>query len=237
MATECRALRPIDLARAAGISVQQVRNYADAGLLPPAPRSPSGYRRFDARHRDALLTYRALARGYGPATARAIMWAVHDGDVSRALTIVDEGHALLHRQREDLAAAAGALEAVAEQVPPSRETPRTGLRIGEVASLLRLRASALRVWEDAGLLTPRREHGTKYRSYGPADVRDARMIAILRQSHYPLAQIRPVLDGLRESGSSAALRDAIARRGQALTSRSAAVLGGDSRLHAYLGQG
>ena len=50
-------LRPVDLARAGGISTQQVRNYADAGVLPPAPRTPSGYRVFTAEHRRALLTY------------------------------------------------------------------------------------------------------------------------------------------------------------------------------------
>ncbi|MFD2352022.1 MerR family DNA-binding transcriptional regulator [Nonomuraea ferruginea] len=54
-------MRPIDLARAAGLSTQQIRNYADDGVLPPTPRTPAGYRRFDARHRQALLTYRALA--------------------------------------------------------------------------------------------------------------------------------------------------------------------------------
>lgn len=52
-------LRPIDLARAAGISTQQVRNYADTGILPPVLRTSTGYRRFDAEHRRALLTYRA----------------------------------------------------------------------------------------------------------------------------------------------------------------------------------
>ena len=38
------ALCTIDLARAAGISVQQVHNYEALGLLPPVSRSKSGYR-------------------------------------------------------------------------------------------------------------------------------------------------------------------------------------------------
>ena len=38
------SLRPIDLARSTGISVQQVHNYEAWGLLPPASRSKSGYR-------------------------------------------------------------------------------------------------------------------------------------------------------------------------------------------------
>lgn len=65
MSSAKAGLRPIDLARMAGISTQQIRNYADAGILPPAPRTPAGYRRFEARHGKALLTYRTLARGYG----------------------------------------------------------------------------------------------------------------------------------------------------------------------------
>ncbi len=77
MSPKDTSLRPIDLARASGVSTQQVRNLLDAGVLPPAPRTTTGYRRFDERHRRALLAYHALAEGYGPRTARAIMQAVH----------------------------------------------------------------------------------------------------------------------------------------------------------------
>ncbi len=59
------SLRTIDLARAAGISVQQVRNYEALGLLPPASRSKSGYRLYTQRHLAALKTARGLVGGYG----------------------------------------------------------------------------------------------------------------------------------------------------------------------------
>ena len=39
-------LRATDLARRGGVSVQQVRNYVDQGVLPPVERLPSGYRVF-----------------------------------------------------------------------------------------------------------------------------------------------------------------------------------------------
>ncbi|GAA3133417.1 MerR family transcriptional regulator [Planomonospora alba] len=228
-----RALRPVDLARLVGISAQQVRNYADTGVLPPAPRTPNGYRRFDDRHRRALLAYRALARGYGSDTARSIMQAVHTGDLPGALALVDAGHAALHEQRLALRAAGEALEAVAGQVP-GPPSPRAGLRIGELAAHLGVRASALRVWEAAGLLAPGREPGTGYRRFGPAEVRDARMIAMLRQSRHSLERIRPVLEGLRRTGSTEALRAAIAERGAELTRRAAAMLEGSARLHHYV---
>ncbi len=235
MSGEEAGLRPIDLARMAGISAQQIRNYEEAGILPPAPRTPAGYRTFGAGHRRALLAYRALAKGYGLHTAQAIMRAVHAGDVPGALTLVNAGHAALHEQRLSLQRASDALEAIAGQgADPSAPVPRSGVRIGEVAARLGVRTSALRVWESAGLLTPQREPGTGYRCFGPADVRDARIVATLRQSHYPLPQIRPILDGLRRTGSSDALRAALAQRRAALTQQTAAMLEGSSHLHHYL---
>ncbi|MEV0322879.1 MerR family DNA-binding transcriptional regulator [Streptomyces sp. NPDC050658] len=230
------ALRPVDLARAAGISTQQIRNYADAGILPPASRTPAGYRRFDTGHRRALLAYRALLPGYGLYAAQAIMRAVHADDLPLALTLIDEGHAALHEQRRALHAAGEALEAVAKETPEDASQPSESshLRIGEVAALLGVRTSALRVWESAGLLAPQREPGTHYRWFGPTDVRDARIVSILRQGHYPLPQIQAVLDGLRETGSPDALRAAIAQRLAALTRRGGAMLEASGLLHAYV---
>jgi DNA-binding transcriptional MerR regulator len=43
-------LRPVDLAREHGLSAQAIRNYDDAGILPPAERNPTGYRRYTDLH-------------------------------------------------------------------------------------------------------------------------------------------------------------------------------------------
>ncbi len=227
-----RRLRTVDLARAVGLSTQQVRNYEGAGVLPPAGRTDAGYRVFGERHRDALLTYRALQPGYGAVTATRVMRAVHDGDVAAALALVDAAHAALHEERGSLRAAREALEALAggETAAPSPHR----LRIGEVAALIGVRTSALRVWEEAGLLVPGREHGTGYRVYGPADVRDARVVRALRRSHHLFDRIRPVLDDLRREGSTEALRAAVEARGQVLTARTRSMLAGAAALHAYL---
>ncbi|GAA4289831.1 MerR family transcriptional regulator [Streptomyces violaceoruber] len=237
MSNRERRLRTVDLARAVGLSTQQVRNYEDAGVLPPAGRTDAGYRVFGERHRDALLTYRALQPGYGAVTATRVMRAVHAGDVAGALALVDAAHAALHEERVALRAAGEALEELSgrDAAPPPRsgDGPH-GLRIGEVAVLVGVRTSALRVWEAAGLLVPGREHGTGYRVYGPADVRDARVVRTLRRSHHLFEQIRPVLEDLRRAGSGAALRAAVEARGRALTVRTRSMLAGAAALHAYL---
>ncbi|WLW53040.1 MerR family transcriptional regulator [Streptomyces sp. YU58] len=226
-------IRPVDLARLAGVSTQQIRNYEEGGVLPPAERTASGYRTFRDLHRQALLTYRTLLKGYGHPTANRIMRTLHSGDVPAALALVDAAHATLNSERNALRATSEAVQALAGAAPP--EVPRSGLRIGEVAALLGVRPSALRVWEAAGLLTPPRERGTSYRTYGPADVRDARIILTLRRSHYLLAQIRPVLEELRREGGSEALGAAIAARAEALAARTRAMLEGAGALYGYLG--
>ncbi|MGY1439015.1 MerR family transcriptional regulator [Streptomyces reniochalinae] len=249
-------LRSVDLARAVGISTQQVRNYEEAGVLPPATRTPSDYRAFTERHRAALLTFRALAGGYGVVRARHIMVAVHAGEVPEALALVDAVHAELHEQRLSLRAAGEALAEVVRQGPgeapsPPRAAsppgagssphalrraspPASSLRVGELAHQLGVRPSTLRVWESAGLLRPHRDAATGYRLFGPAQAREARLVALLRQSRYPLPQIRPVLDGLREAGSTEELRAALDRRATELTARTTAMLEGSGLLHAYL---
>ncbi|GAA1662758.1 GNAT family N-acetyltransferase [Fodinicola feengrottensis] len=227
-------LRPVDLAELVGVSTQQVRNYQDAGVLPPVPRTAAGYRTFDERHSQAMLTYRALIRGYGPAAAQAIMRAVQAGDLPGALAVIDASHAALHDQRRSLREVDEALEAVAEQFPDTSALPRSGLRIGEVAAYLGVRTSALRVWENSGLLTPERERGTRYRRYSADDVRDARMVVMLRQGRYPLPQVRAILAGLREAGSSDALRAAIAQRREGLARQARVMLESSSSLHHYL---
>ena len=227
-------LRPVDLARRAGVSTQLVRNYEAAGVLPPTPRSESGYRQYDQRHMEALLTYRALAPGFGPLDATTIMRAVHDGDHALALRVVDASHAALHEQRLATDAMSEALGAAAEQFLDSEPLPGPALLVGELARQLGIRTSALRVWESAGLLAPTRERGTNYRRYSPMQIRDARIINMLRQGRYGFDQIRPVLDGLRRTGSTEALRAAVAERRAAHDRRTRAMLHGAALLHAYL---
>lgn len=227
-------LRPVDLARRAGVSTQLVRNYEALGVLPPAPRTASGYRQYDQRHLDALLTYRALAPGFGPESSRTIMRAVHDGDVALALRVVDATHAALHEQRLATDAMSEALGAAAEQFRAPEPPRGPALLVGELARHLGVRTSALRVWEAAGLLEPARERWTNYRRYTPDQVRDARIITMLRQGRYSFDQIRPVLDGLRRTGSTEALRAAVAERRAAHDRRTRAMLHGAALLHSYL---
>lgn len=66
--------------------------------------------------------------------------------------------------------------------------------IGEFARLSRLSARALRIYDELGLLAPARvDEDSGYRFYEPGQLGQARLIAALRQLHFPLAEIKAIL--------------------------------------------
>lgn len=70
----------------------------------------------------------------------------------------------------------------------------TLLSIGAFARLSRLSAKALRRYDELDLLAPERvDPDSGYRWYGPGQLEQARLIAVLRRIGVPLAQVKPLL--------------------------------------------
>lgn len=221
-----RSLRPVDLARPHGLSSQAVRNYEDQGILPPAERTPSGYRAYTAAHRLALDAFLALVPGCGHARAGSILRAVHRGDLDGAFALLGQAHAELAEDRRTLVLVTAALN----DLDAPDEAGGPALFVGEVAHALGVVPATLRAWERAGIVRPRRDRATGYRVYSPADVRDARMAEQLRRGGYGLAAIAELADQVRGAGGVEPLRAtldgwraSLARRGRALLSGAAAL--------------
>src|ERR1700680_1203802 len=190
-------LRTIDLAQAGGISVQQVRNYEALGLLPQASRSKSGYRLYTQQHLVALKTARSLVGGYGWQRTPAIMQALHRGELSAALALIDTCHAELASKRlqvEQTLAAMRALAAQSATLHSARHPQR--LRVGEAAKQVGVRVSALHFWEQQGLLHPLRDQYSRYRLYAENQMRRLRVVVLLRDAGYPFNVIQLALDEL-----------------------------------------
>lgn len=230
-------LRPVDLAREHGLSTQAVRNYEAAGILPAAGRTESGYRTYTPRHAQALRAFLALAAGHGHQTAAAVMQAVNGGATEDALRLIDESHARLLEDRRTLQAVEAALRdlvpAPGEGAAPARQE-RGGTFVGPLARRLGLRPATLRAWERTGLVRPRRDPGTGYRIYGPADVRDALLVHQLRRGGHLLGQIAPVLDRIRSAGGVAPLEPMLREWHARLSARGRAMLAAAGELDAYL---
>ena len=189
--------RTKDLADAVHISVQQVRNYEADGFIPAVERSATGYRRYTRKHLEALKTARLIIAGYGWTRAQQIIRAMHAGQLSEALALIDEHHAELDRTRQHLEQTLATLTVLATQLPSnphSRFSQRA--RVGAAARLVGVRVSALRFWEQQGLLHPLREKGSRYRLYDEQQLRRLRIVALLRQANYDFDAIHTTLDEL-----------------------------------------
>ncbi|MGE7388909.1 TioE family transcriptional regulator [Streptomyces sp. NPDC004126] len=223
-------LRPIDLARAHGLSTQAVRNYEEAGILPAAARTAGGYRAYTPLHAGALRAFLALLPGHGHRTATAVMRAVNEGAVDDAFRLIDESHAQLLDDRRTLRAVEDALRDLAPSPPPEPG----GTFIGPLAAKLGIRPATLRKWEKAGLVRPHRDPGTGYRVYDAAAVRDARMTHQLRRGGYLLEQITPLITQVRAAGGPEPLEAALHGWHARLSTRARALLSGAAELDAYL---
>lgn len=189
-------LRTRDLALAGGISVQQVRNYEASGLIPQAQRSPSSYRLYTQLHLAALKTVRSMVLGYGWQRTSAIMQAIHRGNISAALAIIDERHAELASKRLQVEQTLLALCTLAAQSDSKPRSQPQLVRVGEAARQVGVRVSAVHFWEQQGLLHPVREQYSRYRLYDEQQMRRLRVVALLRDAGYRFNVIQSVLNEL-----------------------------------------
>lgn len=226
-------MRPVDLARAARVTPQTVRNLEAQNVLPTAERTASGYRKYGPTHLSALHAYRALTRAHGAPTARSVMVAITAGDIATGTAGVDTAHATLHAQREEIDGLARALQTIGGEQPHDLAA-MDRVSIGELAEMLGVRTSALRVWEAAGLLRSMRDGAHGYREYNESQVQAARVIHLLRQGGYLFDHIRPVIAALNGAGSTEALTTAITGRREALNQRSRHALHAAGLVHSYL---
>ena len=222
-------LRPVDLARAHGLSTQAIRNYEAAGILPAAERTPHGYRTYTPRHAQALRAFLALAPGHGHQTATSIMQAINRDATEDALGLIDESHAQLLDDRRTLQA----VEAAVRDLEPAPQE-RGNMFVGPLSRRLGIRPATLRKWERAGLVQPRRDPQTGYRVYSAADVRDALLAHQLRRGGYPLEQIAPLIAQVRSAGGIAPLASMLRDWHARLSAKSRAMLSGAAALDAYL---
>ncbi|MGW6377378.1 TioE family transcriptional regulator [Rhodococcus sp. NPDC055112] len=232
-----RTLRPSDLAREHGISTQAVRNYERDGFIPPAERTPSGYRVYSEVHAAALRAYLSLIPAYGYAAGSQIMNALHEGDLENLLAIIDRAHGQSLRDRDTL----DAVRKAAHHLTTESDTTTDILddsetwTIGELARHLRVTPATLRNWEDAGILDPARDPATRYRRYRASDVRDAELAHLLRRGSYPLDHIATVIQQIGKAGGTDALAAALDDWQRRLTAQGLAMLQASGRLGHYAG--
>ncbi len=226
-------MRTSEVARRAGYSVQQVRDLERDGVLPPAERTPSGYRSYGEVHVRSALAYRALAAGAGPVEAKKIVRAVHRDPVADALALLDAAHAGLDAERAEVRQAREAVRVISlEPIVDVRGSD--SMSVSELATALGVRPSTLRHWDAERLVVPDRDPARGSRRYTPSQVRDARIVHQLRLAGYRVEPLRALMPELGRSRRLEDVTSALAVRDAAITTRSLALLDGSAALAAVL---
>jgi DNA-binding transcriptional MerR regulator len=226
------SLRTVDVARATGYSVQQVRDLERLGVVPPAVRGPNGYRAYDARHVRAVRAYRGLAAAVGPVVARRTMTALQGASLADAAAALTDLHAQLAAERGQTLQALAALTTIRrEPAAPSRDSILT---IAELADALGVRTSTLRHWEAEGLLAPERVGSVRARVYDRPAVATARVVAALRAAGYGIPALREVVTAMHRVGDTGDAEAALRERLDRIATRSVALLRAGADLAAVL---
>jgi DNA-binding transcriptional MerR regulator len=162
------------------------------------------------------------------------MQAVHQGQLAAALAQIDERHAELAGQRLQLEQTLVALRLLAAPAA-GRASPRFAqpLRVGEAARQVGVRVSALRFWEQQGLVQPLRDSGSRYRLYDEPQMRRLRVVVLLRKAGYDFPAIHLALDELA-AGQTARAIAAVEKRRADLARTSAACLTALAAFHGYV---
>ena len=204
-------LRTSELAKVVGVHPNTVRRYLDRGLLPPAERSPSGYRRFTQRHLDCLrLAYHVYyikypGKAIHQSTMRIIQAAV-SGDLAGAREFAYNHLTLVQSERAHADLAADLLERWAFG-SPADDTIQS-LSIGQVADLLGVSIDILRNWDRNGLIDIPRDPSNGYRRYGAREISRLRVIRMLSRAGFSISAILRMLLQL-DQGESTDLRHAL----------------------------
>ncbi|MCA0353708.1 MAG: MerR family transcriptional regulator [Chloroflexi bacterium] len=224
--------RTVDLAKAINVSVQQVRNYQAEGFLPNVERGSNGYRQYTQQHIDAIKTAHQLIKGYGWRNAQQIMAALHQADHQTAFNLINQHHARLDTIHQQLDQTLTLLKAVADQLPPSQRHAQRIL-VGEAAKAVGVPISALRFWEQQGLLQPIRQASNNYRYYDERQLRRLRIVVLLRQANADFSSIRTTLETLDQQQPQRAVA-AIEERRAALAQQSWESLQANTALVRYI---
>lgn len=219
-------LRTLDVARASGYSVQQVRDLERLGVIPPATLSPNGYRLYAPVHVQALGAYRGLAGAIGAVGARQLLTDLRGQTVTEAAAAITEVHARLARERDEALRARAALRAIeAEATSPGRDAePADSMTITELAGALGVRTSTLRFWEQEGLVSPERVTSVHARRYGVHAIGEARIVAALRNSGYGIPAVQAIMTSLHGLGGIEDAERILQHRLDRIADRSVALL-------------
>ncbi|MFF2092954.1 MerR family DNA-binding transcriptional regulator [Paenibacillus sp. NPDC058174] len=164
------------------ISASTIRNYEAKGLIPPAERSPNGYRVYTELHAAYLSCIQAMAQPFGMEVTAEALRCLHQNKPQNAMWIIREKEIALYEEKEKLERLFEDIRAYSnENKSLYADEPFT---INEASELTQIPKSAIRYWDQAGYVMADRDPTNRYRRYSGSHLLKIRLIQMLQSSVY-----------------------------------------------------
>lgn len=186
---------PKQIAGALQVSTTTLRRYEEQGLIPEVPRTSSNHRVYTPVHFQAFTAIRVLLKGFDIPVVYEVMRLVKNARVEEALWLVNEQQFCLQAEKQRVEEILTAIQ-LAEFTQYKNVKFKQSMRIGEAAKIARVNTSAIRHWENEGLIRSERNMENGYRMFSIHELRKILIISSLRRTVYYIENMRKLLDEL-----------------------------------------
>jgi len=197
-----------EIAKKAGVHPNTVRWYEEMGYLPPVARKENGYRIFTDEHVEQLKLIKTAFRceilqSNLREKATEIILLCAKGKYVEALENAKIYHSAICTEKEKAEEAVGLVCNFINHQEDNQSS--LTLKRNETAKHLDITIDALRNWELNGLIeVPRKDNG--YRLYTDKEIKELKIIRVLRNANYSLMAILRMLNQLRSDGNIIEMR-------------------------------
>lgn len=184
---------PTLIAKQLNVSTTTLRRYEDQGLIPDVPRTVSNRRCYTSIHVQAFITIRALLQGYEIPVVYDVMRKIKGQQMESALWAINQEQHNTQVEKERLEEVLRMFRDV-DLSKYKDLTVSDSMTIGEVAQMAGVNPSAIRHWEQEGLISSNRNKDNGYRVFTLTELRKIILISSLRKTVYYIENMKQLLN-------------------------------------------
>ncbi|MEF7440820.1 MerR family DNA-binding transcriptional regulator [Paenibacillus lautus] len=186
---------PKQMAKKLNVSTTTLRRYENLGLVPDVPRTSSNRRYYTPLHLQGFLALRSLVQGFDLPIAYEVMSLLKEGYVEQALWMINvqQYNIQVEKQRVE------EIMRLIHQTDFSkyRNIQVTDeMKIGEVAVIAGVNPSAIRHWENEGLIRAKRNAENGYRVFTSQELKKIIVLSSLRKTVFFIESMKQLLEAL-----------------------------------------
>ncbi|MGE7770976.1 MerR family DNA-binding transcriptional regulator [Viridibacillus arvi] len=186
---------PKQIANALNVSTTTLRRYEEQNLIPDVTRTESNHRIYTLIHLQAFTTIRTLLKGYEVTIVYEAMRMIKNENYKKSLWLINEQQFQIELEKQKVEEILTMIQN-ADFTKYNNRKLKKCMSIGEAAEIAGVKTSAIRYWEQEGLVRSERNNENGYRMITIAELRKILVISSLRKTVYYIENIKQLLNDL-----------------------------------------